>query len=113
MRNRLGARTGLVCATLVSCLLHLPGPIRAEDAPREASERGVFKTDQISSGVAVVVALLVVRPLGAVATVVGLGLFVPAALLSLSDYPDGLQEAWELFVTIPAKNVYERPLGDL
>ncbi len=113
MRNRLGARTGLVCATIVSCLLLLPGPIRAEDEQRESSERGVFETEQISAGVAVVVDLLIVRPLGAVATCVGLGLFVPAALLSLADYPDGLEEAWELFVLIPAKNVYERPLGDL
>lgn len=113
MRNRLGARTGLVCATIVSCLLLSPGPIRAEDPQRESSERGVFKAEQLSDGAAVVVDLLVVRPLGAVATCVGLGLFVPAALLSLASFPDGVEEAWELFVTIPAKNVYERPLGDL
>ena len=87
--------------------------MRAEDPQRESSERGVFTVDQISDSVAVVVDLLVVRPLGAVATCVGLALFVPAALLSLADYPDGLEEAWELFVTVPAKNVYERPLGDL
>ena len=40
-------------------------------------------------------------------------LFVPAGLLSLVDYPDTTQEAWEVFVSGPAKNVYERPLGDL
>ncbi len=99
--------------TIVSCLLLLPEPIRAEDPQREPSERGVFTGEQVIGGVAVVVDLLVVRPLGVVATGVGLGLFVPAALLSLADYPDGVEEAWELFVTIPAKNVYERRLGDL
>ena len=99
--------------TIVSCLLLLPVPIRAEDSPREPSEGGVLTNEQITGGVAVVVDLLVVRPLGVVATCVGLGLFVPAALLSLADYPDAVEEAWELFVTIPAKNVYERRLGDL
>ncbi len=72
-----------------------------------------MKNEQITGGVAVVVDLLVVRPLGVVATCVGLGLFVPAALLSLAGYPDSVEEAWELFVLVPAENVYERPLGDL
>ncbi len=99
--------------TLVSCLFLLAVPIRAEGPQREPPERGVFSNEQISDGTAVVVDLLIIRPLAVVATCVGLGLFVPAALLSMADYPDSVEEAWELFVLAQARTVYERPLGDL
>ena len=54
----------------------------------------------------------VLRPLGLLTTVVGAGLFVPAALLTAPNGLDGIQEAWRNFVVEPAESVYKRPLGD-
>lgn len=56
--------------------------------------------------------LTVLRPLGLVTTAVGVGLFVPAALVTAPNGWDSIQEAWRRFVTEPAQNVYVRPLGE-
>jgi hypothetical protein len=56
--------------------------------------------------------LVIVRPLGLVATVVGAVLFVPVAVVSAPNGRDGLQHAWEVFVGVPAGHVFRRPLGD-
>jgi len=54
---------------------------------------------------------VVLRPLGFMASLVGAGLFVPAALISVADGRDSLREAWRIFVVEPGKLVYTRPLG--
>lgn len=54
----------------------------------------------------------VLRPLGLVAVVVGAGLFVPAAVLTAPGGLDPLEEALEIFVLVPGKYVFTRPLGD-
>ena len=56
--------------------------------------------------------LVILRPLGLVAVAVGAVAFVPAALITAPNGRDGIQSALELFVTEPAKNVFQRPLGD-
>ena len=56
--------------------------------------------------------LVILRPLGLVAAAAGVALFVPVAVVSAPNGRDGIQEAWELLVTIPAENVFQRPLGD-
>jgi hypothetical protein len=57
--------------------------------------------------------LVILRPLGLVAMAAGAVLFVPAALLTAPNGLDSVQMALEFFVTEPAKNVFQRPLGDL
>jgi hypothetical protein len=64
------------------------------------------------SGFAVGFDAVLLRPIGFVATVIGTGLFLPAALVSAPGGRDSVQEAWELFVLVPGKYVFERPLGD-
>ena len=55
--------------------------------------------------------VVILRPLGLAATVVGVALFPAAAVLAAPGGRDSVEEAWELFVLVPAKNVYSRPLG--
>ena len=61
---------------------------------------------------AATVDVLVFRPLAAAATVVGVALFVPAAIVTAPNGQDGVNEAWELFVIAPADHVAKRPLGE-
>ena len=88
------------------------GTVEAATAPRKntAFERsaevdGAFYTSAT-------VDALAFRPLAAVATVVGVVLFVPAAIVTAPNGLDGVNEAWELFVTGPADHVTKRPLGE-
>ena len=120
-RTRDGGSAVVFATALVALLLAFPPApgfaAEADDAPAEATEpsseaSGVFTPEEIVSGIALPIDVLLVRPLGVVQTAVGFVLFLPTALFSLWDYPDTTQEAWELFVSEPAKNVYERPLGD-
>ena len=56
--------------------------------------------------------VVILRPLGLVAMAVGAAAFVPAALLAAPAGRDGIEPALEIFVTEPAKSVFQRPLGD-
>ena len=56
--------------------------------------------------------VVILRPLGFAASVIGAGLFIPAALLTAPNGRDGIEEAWRVFVVIPAEHVYMRPIGD-
>jgi hypothetical protein len=52
------------------------------------------------------------RPLGFCAAIVGAALFPFVALATLPEGMSGIEEAWELMVLVPGKNVFQRPLGD-
>jgi hypothetical protein len=54
----------------------------------------------------------ILRPLGFVGLVVGSAAFVPAALLAWPNGRDSVDTALEIFVTAPAHDVFQRPLGD-
>jgi hypothetical protein len=56
--------------------------------------------------------LVVMRPLGLAAALVGAVLFVPVAIVSAPQGKDGLRDAFELFVNAPMRNVFVRPLGE-
>jgi hypothetical protein len=92
-------------------LLLLPGSVLAEPPPEDA-EVGIFTGKDVMGPVGKGFDAVILRPLGVAALLVGVGLFVPAGLLSLADYPDTTKEAWELFVTVPAESLYRRPLGE-
>ena len=64
------------------------------------------------SPAAVVFDAVLLRPLGLVRTVIGAAFFVPAAVVTSPGGLDSIEEALELFVLVPAKDVFERPLGD-
>ena len=66
-------------------------------------------THAVTRSAAVGFDIVVLRPLAVVTTGVGFALALPTALLSVHD---GNDEVWQQFVVEPAKNVYERPLGE-
>ncbi|HEY9544575.1 MAG TPA: hypothetical protein VIR56_01130 [Solimonas sp.] len=68
--------------------------------------------DSSPSAVAMAADLLIVRPLGLVATVLGTGLFVLQLPLSLVQGEAPLDPARKLVVA-PAQFTFSRPLGDL
>lgn len=92
---------GLAAWLLVVCLL-LPAPALAQIDP---------DVDETNYGAAVF-DVVILRPLGLAAAVVGAALFVPAALITAPGGLDPVREAWELLVIVPGKNVFTRSLGD-
>ena len=56
--------------------------------------------------------VVVVRPVSAVATVVGAALFVPAALITSPGGRPAISETWDVFVVTPANEAFKRRLGD-
>ena len=108
----------VVTAALVAVVL-LPRSSYAQETPEPAApeppatEQGIFSGERWLHALAIGFDLVILRPLGVVHTAAGLVLFVPTAALSAADDLENVEEAWELFVLVPAKNVYERPLGDL
>ncbi len=56
--------------------------------------------------------VVLLRPCGLVATLIGFGFFVPAAVVTAPGGLDSIEEAWEIFVSVPAEWTFERPLGD-
>ena len=87
--------------TLLAILL-LPAPARALEDIDEGPHPAVAAFD-----------LALLRPFGFAATVIGAILFVPAALVTSPGGFDRMGEALELFVLVPGKNVFRRPIGEL
>lgn len=56
--------------------------------------------------------VLLLRPVGFAASVVGAAMFLPAALMTAPNGRDSIEDAWEQFVSTPAEYVYSRPLGE-
>jgi hypothetical protein len=89
--------------TLIAALL-LPANAYAQ-APEQVRPP---RPNPVAAGFDVVI----LRPLGLVATAVGAVLFVPALLLTAPNGLDSVRSALKIFVTEPAKSVFQRPLGD-
>jgi hypothetical protein len=104
MRRALARRGSgvLVLAVLLACLLR-PAAAGAADATFGASvRRAADATFDV----------LILRPTGLAVSVVGLGLFVPAALFSAPGGEIPVREAWDRFVVTPVRYTFTRPLGD-
>ena len=56
--------------------------------------------------------IVILRPIGFVASLIGAALFVPVALVTAPNGLDSVEQAWEQFVITPAEHVYTRPLGE-
>ena len=100
-RTRQSLRAAAV--TLIAALL-LPGNAYAQEQQPVESK----SVNPAVAGFDVVI----LRPLGLVTLAVGAVAFVPVALLTAANGKDSLQAALEIFVTNPAQNVFQRPLGD-
>jgi len=92
------SRVGAVVAVCAGLLLTAPAHADPErETPNPA---------------AVVFDVVLLRPLGLLTMVIGAALFVPAAVVTSPGGLDSIEEALELFVLDPAKDVLERPLGE-
>ena len=56
--------------------------------------------------------LVILRPLGFVAMCVGAVLFVPTVIVASPGGRDGVETTMEILVLVPAKSVFQRPLGE-
>ena len=95
----------LAIAVLSACLLH-PAAVRAADGTDRTFGASV---QRIANGTFDV---LIVRPTSLAVLVVGVGLFVPAAIFSSPGGKTSISEAWNFFVVNPAEYAIMRPLGD-
>lgn len=111
--RRTGSGTRILLATLIAGVL-LPVQVEAvgPDDPDPQKTHHVSVGRRIGRVFAIGFDVAVVRPLSACATIIGAGLFVPVFLISAAGGTEARDEALEIFVMLPAKSVYERPLGE-
>ena len=110
MLRRARSSRCILVAILVAALL-LPGSALAEppaDTGMTAAEFG----KRAAAGFAVGFDLLILRPLGFATTAVGAVFFIPAVVLSAAGGSEVREEAFDLFIYIPAEYTFRRPLGD-
>ena len=103
MRKRARHSLRAAAVTLIAGLLLPGGAYAAEEQPVEPEP---------VNAAAAAFDVVIVRPLGLVALTVGTVLFAPVALLTAPGGKDSLREGLEVFVTGPAENVFQRPLGE-
>jgi hypothetical protein len=114
MVTRLLARRGsgtLAVAMLSACLLH-PANVWAADETPGASVRSADDATFGASVASKTFDALIMRPTSLVVLLVGVGLFVPATIVSAPGGKTPVLEAWDRFVVQPASYMVTRPLGD-
>lgn len=87
---------------IVLALTMVPCSGMAEGAPEEGDPQ--VEVAQMTADA------LLVRPLGIVSTVLGLGLFIVS--IPFSALGGNADKAWDAFVVRPAKFTFTRPLGE-
>jgi len=102
MRERARWSLRVAALTLIAGLL-LPGGAHAQMQPAQSKP-----LKAVAAGFDAVV----IRPLGFAVLAIGTAFFVPAAVLTAPGGKHSVQEALDLLVTEPAKNVFQRPLGE-
>ena len=103
MRHRKRPTLRAAAATLVAGLL-LPAQAPAQ-GEGEDSPAGEDYAPQVVDAV-------LMRPLGAAATIIGFALFIPVAIITSPGGKDTIGQAWELFVEVPGEFAFTRKLGD-
>ena len=125
MRERTRLRTCAALMTLVAGLslpaqsfaqMGLPAPsqrqTRAPEPPKEPEPAQEEARPPRPNPALMVIDLLIARPLGLVAVVVGAVLFLPVALITSPMGLDSIQAAQEAFISVPSNDVFKRPLGE-
>ncbi len=92
---------------MAAVLLPADARAQADSKPPSSSSQGAAQ-----HGAVVAFDVLIVRPLGFVKTAVGALAFVPVALVTAPNGWDGVQTAQEIFIEVPGKDLFQRPLGD-
>jgi len=102
--SRLKALAATLALVLATTLL-LPGTGYAQAANTNMSD--------LQHGAVVAFDAVVLRPLGFVALVTGALFIIPVAALTWPGGRGTLDDAVERFVTDPAKDLFEKPLGEV
>lgn len=95
--------------SLIKCAVAATLVVAASAASANASAEGI---DESPSATAMAFDLLIVRPLGIVATVGGIGLFIAQLPLALVQFELPREPARKLVVE-PAAYTFTRPLGEM
>jgi hypothetical protein len=88
----------------------------APAAPAPASQGEAADSERVQAGVAweetgaKALDAVILRPLGAMATVAGFGFFAVSSPLAAASQRIGL--SWEILVLAPVEYTFERPLGE-
>lgn len=91
----------LMAASLLVAFI-LPGAAGAQSAEPSTTSKVVAGTFDV----------LLLRPLQTVATLIGFGFFVPAAVMTSPGGMDSISDAWEVFVVPSGRDAFLRPIGD-
>ena len=75
-----------------------------EEVEAKVAKRRVRTFDKVFDAI-------ILRPHGFVTTIVGVGSFLPAALMASPSGAEGIQEAWGVFVAPSVEFTFKRPLG--
>ena len=57
--------------------------------------------------------VIILRPAGVVGLVAGVGLFLPAVILTAPGGTEGVTDSVDIFLATPWRDLFERPLGDI
>jgi hypothetical protein len=100
----------LIAALLLPASTFAQAPYESEEpkASATAEKVGSSPSDYAAIGFDAVI----LRPLGTVAVLVGAVAFIPAALITAPNGRDSIETAWKSFVADPARDAFQRPLGD-
>ena len=88
-------------------------PPRPETPISQEVSPGSPVADAVSQFGAQALDLLVLRPMGLIATAGGVGFFVLSSPLAAVSTATDFQTSWDIFVQAPWEFTTERPLGDL
>jgi hypothetical protein len=114
--RRLARRGSTIVALVVSlvCALH-PAAVRAADATPGAAAPTVDEPTfgpSVLNGANAAFDVLFLRTTGLAVLLVGVGLFVPAAIVSSPGGKTPILEAWDRLVVQPAGYTVTRPIGE-
>jgi hypothetical protein len=106
--------------TLAACLGMLTLPLvawadeheegAAQEQEQEFEEEAETASSRASGG-EITFDVLLLRPIGAVSTVVGLGFFVGSAPFAAPSWT--FEDTWDAFVVGPMDTTFSRPLGEI
>jgi hypothetical protein len=102
---------------LVAAVIHLSPGIALAEAMASAEPEGVGEVQSDDGGIdaaqigASTLDAVLIRPLGALATAVGLGMFVVSSPFVAPSRDFGT--TWDIFVVGPAEYTFQRPLGTI
>ncbi len=89
-----------------------PSPQQTQPLPEEPEPARAEARPARPNPALIALDLVILRPLGFVVVTIGAVLFLPVALITAPMGRDSIETAMESFITVPANEVFRRPLGE-